>query len=738
MLAENASLLLTSLPEDTYKTIAEFLSIAERADTAALCKDSPFALDEEFYKLKGASSKADFLRRINSLNNQYNRDLINKFLNDTVGRPAHLPELEYMHKVAVYRDKPGSNEMLAYALKHKIPDAHTRSGTTALMLALLLRNFVDFDRFLQAPLKPNLNHINDDYLTALTSTMYALNTSMAIEQRQTSLIAASSNDDEYRQCVEFMHILMRSDNNTNIDLQISEAKIDIDQNQYIKKHAPSFFVLAGVRSKKAAIEYLLMANAVHKLNIDSSCITYLLQNLIENSEVGLMTFGIYFIEQNLLFAPNKQDKSGNTLAMNVILRRRGDFIINYIINTNQIPIDWTLKNKDGNTALILAVINNKAQFMHDILTSNTNPELTTIRNNEGKTALSLAVERGNAAAVKFLLRANPEQVTLLECTYRTLLMLAINHRVNDGIILDILAAKPSQDLTAQDKNGETALSLAIQQQCSPEIVQAILETNNNPDLTVLTNQSGKNALLLAFESNNFAAIGLILEYDPSLNLNIRNKQDQTLFMQAATKAENGERDNARLIETMLGINANQVLNFAYRPEYSVFAWAVDENLVGIVVAALLANPEQDINVQAGYFNNTMLMNAIEQNHSRMAKVLLNANPDLALKNKDGKTALALAVDRFKPNMLIIESLLKNYRNNNQSNQRDITDSLQFAIRRDNIAVTKLLLRAIPNFNLFARENIMIKHEFLAAKADNNFKMVTVLTSDWANQFKEIF
>jgi ankyrin repeat protein len=73
-----------------------------------------------------------------------------------------------------------------------------------------------------------------------------------------------------------------------------------------------------------------------------------------------------------------------------------------------------------------------------------------------------------------------------------------------------------------------------------------------------------------------------------------------------------------------------------------------------VVMSLMNHPGIDLNVQGGYFNNTALHLAADNNHPAIVSQLLSDDKiDASLKDCDNKTALKIAIDRGRAECVTI-------------------------------------------------------------------------------------
>lgn len=185
-------------------------------------------------------------------------------------------------------------------------------------------------------------------------------------------------------------------------------------------------------------------------------------------------------------------------------------------------------------------------------------------------------------------------------------------------------------------------SLDIQ---APEVLKRFMEAK--PDLEA-KDGAGRTALFVAVENNAPAQAAMLIESGASVNA--VNNAGYTVLASAAGRSG----DNQQMIDLLLDHGA-------------------------------------DANVPAGEDRSTVLMNAVKAGNENTVKSLLAHKSDPNISNRDGNSALSLALSAFDLDKQkgIIEALLKAGANPNAADTDGYTP-LFYALTRGNVNIVKLL------------------------------------------------
>jgi len=303
-----------------------------------------------------------------------------------------------------------------------------------------------------------------------------------------------------------------------------------------------------------------------------------------------------------------QELKNNTALLNAIMTANKDEVEQLL---KKRYIDVNVKDNNGNTGLILAVIclntrillnkgplDPKIQIIHMLLQAGADPNITGYAKT---TALIWAAKYGNAKVVKMLLD-NGAKINLEDLFGRSALIHAV--LVNRQYIVNqLLYRGANPDQKDKSKEGNTALGIAAMAGCL-ESMEILLSAGVNIDHQ---NSNGHTALHLAVacnsleETRQLKVVELLINYNA--NMNITNKFRNTALILAIL---NNKKNSHRL------------------------------NLVKMLLAAD-ANP----NIQ-NYQRDTALTGAITRNYPETVKILLYYNADKSIQNKYGDTPLDLA------------------------------------------------------------------------------------------------
>ena len=367
-------------------------------------------------------------------------------------------------------------------------------------------------------------------------------------------------------------------------------------------------------------------------------------------------------------------------------------------------------------------------------------------NRDGITALMVASTHGNIDAIIVLLHAGAE-TSIVDCDCDTLLHYAVcgdyskealqaivesgvdvnatnNNRItalmvasthgNIDAISTLLCAGADPNII--DVDGNTLLRYAVDGDCSKEVLQAIVESGVDVNIT---NKNGVTALMKAFRRGNIDAISVLLHagadrnsvdgngntlfhyavdgncsketlqaiVESGIDVNATNKNGVTPLMKAS------RRGNIDAISVLLHAGADPNIidgNGNTLLHYAVYVYCRKEVLQEIV--------ESGVDVNATNRNGiTALMKASRRGHIDAISVLLHAGVDPNIVDCNGNTLLHYAVDG-ECSKEVLQAIVESGIDVNATNKNGVTPLMK-ASRRGNIDAISVLLHAGADPNI---------------------------------------
>jgi ankyrin repeat protein len=373
---------------------------------------------------------------------------------------------------------------------------------------------------------------------------------------------------------------------------------------------------------------------------------------------------------------NKLNEHDNTPLMLSIKEKNTELAKLLIKNGCNLDI----QNKDGITALMLAAANNHLDIVELLITKGCDLNLQT---KKGYTALMYAIKINNIEIAKLLIKSgcildDKVEKLLVQLTsnghYRksskvnlnniksinnlynyvnyklnrnrriekgyTPLMLAI---IDQNTILSKSLITNGKSLNEKSKDGRTPLMLAIDMdnmEIATLLIKKRCELNiqDNNGMTALMYVASSNVMrsLYAARQPPVHDIGDLM-IQKGCNLNLQNKDGMTALMFAI------EKNNIEMAKLLIG-NRNCKLNIK-----------IDSMTPAMFPAAIQNNLK--FFISSNGMTALMFAAALYEERSEMARLLIEKGCDLNIQNKDGYTALMIAVIRKNNN--IAELLIKN-------------------------------------------------------------------------------
>eukprot|EP00833_Pecoramyces_ruminatium_P004729 jgi/Orpsp1_1/1178761/evm.model.c7180000066639.1 len=284
---------------------------------------------------------------------------------------------------------------------------------------------------------------------------------------------------------------------------------------------------------------------------------------------------------------NEQNNDGET-AFSTAVRKNNREMIECLADAG---VDVELCNNNKETPLIIAVKSGNETTVNIILNIQKNINGIDINH---ETALIIAIKNKLYSIAERLLKKGVD-ITIRDKDFRTPLMIAASqddHNVSS--LIRLIARKHNNTMEARDKDGKSALLLAISNKCT-ENASILLELGADP---LNTDNNKNNAFILACKYGIYSIVqNLITNYD-CVDINSRNKNLNTGLMKACKVG------NDSIIRFLLQKRANFELT--------------------------------------NHNGNTALIIACIHSHLSAARSLLESGADIEKSNKEGVTPVIAA------------------------------------------------------------------------------------------------
>jgi len=288
-----------------------------------------------------------------------------------------------------------------------------------------------------------------------------------------------------------------------------------------------------------------------------------------------------------------------------------------------------IQDKNGNTALMLAVRERNSEAVQELLKTEANVE---IQNKNGDTALTFAVMYGSEYEVmRSLLRKKGVDFAKSAKDGNTLLMSAVMAG-NKGAVKALLEVGTREYGDMKNENGYTALMLAVIE-CRHDIVELLIEKVNLD----VQGGYGSTALMFAARARKTEECEKMMQalLNGGANKEVEDCNGCTVLGGALYYG----RHNAASLLIRAGAKLDK--HDKYGDIYLMLAASCGNK---DVIQALL-DVGVDVDRVLDKYDQTPLMLAVKRGDKEVVEVLLGANVDVYLFDKDRKTALNHAIDR---------------------------------------------------------------------------------------------
>ncbi|XP_019857258.1 PREDICTED: uncharacterized protein LOC109585573 [Amphimedon queenslandica] len=359
---------------------------------------------------------------------------------------------------------------------------------------------------------------------------------------------------------------------------------------------------------------------------NKSVVEHLLQNceanpdtcICEKDNRTILHFAIDIIHcfQNQLNKENSEDEEDKFISIFEVIAKKTDV---------------NIKDKDGNTPLLCAVLVCSERLVTILLENKANPN---IRNNEGHTALQYAVSQGNFTILTLLLDYNAD----------------LNARMTEK------KERFKTDPMSRVKMDETALHFVVRLKFSSDFYKLLL--NRGADLKI-RDADGYTALYYAAKNKN---------YDLVKDMNVKGADTKVKDMNGLTLLHHAAIMNSKRLTEIVLANKKFDVNMACKKGNSALHYALmkkseDEedgeySNENESVCSLLIGRGAHINCRNQQDGMTPLLYAVFKKYKKVAATIIEASKQQSIEkiiiqatNKRKMTALHIAISNKDEDML---------------------------------------------------------------------------------------
>ncbi|MCK5674803.1 MAG: ankyrin repeat domain-containing protein [Spirochaetales bacterium] len=412
-------------------------------------------------------------------------------------------------------------------------------------------------------------------------------------------------------------------------------------------------------------------------------------NEVDKDGNGLIHVAVQFDQadslQRLLIAganPNLLNRTGNT-ALILAVQKNAFNMTDILINSGG---NVSITGSNGRSTLMIAAANGNVQMMEQLLSEGAELDLV---DNSGLSALFYSVSGNNLEGLSFLINSGADAGKIDNKGRTPLHLLTQNGQKAFARMLIQAGADPSHQ---QSSSGETPLHIASGSGAWELVEEYLSDKSVLQQINLLSTQPGAplfyalNPELSLQSAVNTMGILLEAGADP----NIASVQDVLPIVHAVEKLD------ASRVELLVDWGAK--LNNHLAEEKTFLHTAASRKLPKLVSVLLKAGIDPDLRDKQG---NTALFIAVRGADVETVELLLvsGAEPDII--NNDGETVLYITLKRDggqKNGISGETSLLLRYRASLPSGKKILSELLLRTIDSGNAEVAEILLKAGANPN----------------------------------------
>jgi len=329
-------------------------------------------------------------------------------------------------------------------------------------------------------------------------------------------------------------------------------------------------------------------------------------------------------------------------------------------------IDINAQNKNGFTALMVAVIFGKIDIVKLLMENGANINAKT---EEGVTALELAVEEEQIDIVKLLIINGAD--TNAQDKYGSTPLMTANKK--EKIDLVKLLIQNGADVNAKNKDAKTILFLALKT-LNKDLIELLIQNGADVNTPI---GDGYTILMLVVLGSSKEGLKKITKEKSDLDSEVIKEKMALLSSVKFLKM---------LIQNGADVNTQDKNGFTAL----MLAVAIGHSNM---VEFLIHNGAK-VNTQYKY-GATALINAIGHKHADIVKILIKNGADVNAQDEHGLTALMYVV--MKSHASMVEFLIKNGADVNAQDKNGVT-ALMYVKNKDDISIVELLVENIADVN----------------------------------------
>jgi len=380
------------------------------------------------------------------------------------------------------------------------------------------------------------------------------------------------------------------------------------------------------------------------------------------------------------------------------------------------------RNNDGDSAFTIAIKNENREMVYNLIVNGAD---TNVLNKKNETPLIIAVKTNNEKIVDLILNLQEEieELDNYDENHETALMIAIKNK-NLNIAKKLLMK--NADITIRDQDSNTPLMVASIHSDASDLVKEIL---NRPNNTInLMDKNGRTALLLAIKEKCADNAKILLENGARI-LDVDQKKNSSLMI----ACKRGDIDIANYICTTydaVDINwQNNSLNTALMKAVKNNHHSLVKNLIMNGAAIEICNKD----------GNTALLIACIKGRDQIVKTLLEENANIECYNNEYVTPIIAACE--SNNVTLAKTLIDTYNAKVNYKEPNITERMNncfiSAIENSQYDIVKLLLDNGLLVDTSNKNNVFYKLLSALITAINNSQYKIINEIKDHKQFNEV-